>query len=86
MTCAGTGWLCRLVTHATPTTSWVLCAGTFTPDIVTHKGNTEPAKSWDHYKDAPDACGDKQERVRREFWVSLARTTLINTSHSFDFF
>ena len=58
----------------------------FYPGIVTHKGNTEPAKSWDHYKDAPDTCGDKQERVRREFWVSLARTTLINTSHSFDFF
>ena len=58
----------------------------FYPGIVTHKGNNEPAKSWDHYKDAPDACEDKQERVRREFWVSLARTTLINTSHSFDFF
>jgi hypothetical protein len=27
-----------------------------------------PAKSWDHYKSAPDAdYGDKQERVRREF-------------------
>ena len=39
----------------------------FYPSIVTHKGNTEPAKLWDHYKDALHACGDKQERVRREF-------------------
>ena len=31
----------------------------FYPGIVTHKGNTEPAKLWDHYKDALDACGDK---------------------------
>ncbi|XP_066336043.1 uncharacterized protein [Miscanthus floridulus] len=29
-----------------------------------------PAKSWDHYKSAPDAdYEDKQERVRREFWT-----------------
>jgi hypothetical protein len=40
----------------------------FYPGIVTHKGRTEPTRSWDHYKDAPDAYyGDKQERVRREF-------------------
>ena len=57
------------------------------PSIVMHKGTVGPAKSWDHYKSAPDAdYEDKQERVRREFWVSLVRTTLINTSHSFDTF
>jgi hypothetical protein len=57
------------------------------PGIVTHKGTVGPAKTWDHYKSAPDIdYGDKQERVRREFWVSLVCTTLINTSYSFDFF
>jgi hypothetical protein len=57
------------------------------PNIVMHKGTMGPAKSWDHYQSAPDAdYEDKQERVRREFWVSLVRTTLIDISHSFDFF
>ena len=30
------------------------------PSIVTHKGTKGPAKTWDHYKSAPDAeYGDK---------------------------
>jgi hypothetical protein len=48
------------------------------PSIVMHNGTVGPAKSWDHYKSAPDAdYEDKQERVRREFWVS-------SRSHNFD--
>jgi hypothetical protein len=48
------------------------------PGIVTHKETVGLAKSWDHYKSALDVdYEDKQERVKREFWVS-------SRSHNFD--
>jgi hypothetical protein len=49
------------------------------------------AYMFDHYVAALDArdqngreFGNKAERVKAELWVSLARTTLLNTSHSLD--
>ena len=54
----------------------------FYPGLVTHKSKEGPAKTWAHYKSAPDPdYGDKQERVKAEFWVGHVRTTMINTSH-----
>lgn len=56
------------------------------PGIVTYAGKTEPAYSFDHYAVGPDAeYPNKAARVKAEFWVSLPRTTLLNTSHSLDF-
>ena len=44
--------------------------------------------TWAHYAtgpDAPDRDGrvftDKAQRVKAKLWVSLSRTTLLNTSH-----
>jgi hypothetical protein len=46
-------------------------------------GGQEPAFSWDRYALAPDEhYRNKQDWVLAEFWVSLSRTTLVNTSHS----
>ena len=43
----------------------------------------EPASNWDRYAlVTDDTYRNKQERVLAEFWVSLSRTTLLNTSHS----
>ena len=54
--------------------------------IVTYASKTEPAYSFDHYVVASDAeYPNKAARVKAEFWVSLPRTTLLNTSHSLDF-
>jgi len=57
------------------------------PGLVEYAGVTGPAYSFDHYAAAPDAAdrdgrdfGNKAERVRRELWVSLPRTILLNTS------
>ena len=51
--------------------------------IVTYASKTEPAYSFDHYAIAFDAeYPNKVARVKAEFWVSLPRTTLLNTSHS----
>ena len=63
----------------------LLCGHHF-PGIVTHASKTEPAYSFDYYAVAIDAeYPNKAARVKAEFWVSLPRTTLLNTSHSLDF-
>jgi len=63
----------------------LLCRQHF-PGIVTYASKTEPAYSFDHYAVASDAeYPNKAARVKAEFWVSLPRTTLLNTSHSLDF-
>jgi hypothetical protein len=52
------------------------------PGLVQLAGEREPAYTFDHYAAAPDVVyGNKAERVRRELWVSLSRTT----SHSLYF-
>jgi hypothetical protein len=49
------------------------------PGLVQLAGKTEPAYTFDHFAATPDVTyGNKAERVRRELWVSLPRTT----SHS----
>jgi hypothetical protein len=46
----------------------------------------EPAYLFDHYAIALDAeYPNKAAQVKAEFWVSLPRTTLLNTSRSLDF-
>ena len=63
----------------------LLCRQHF-PGIVTYTSKTEPAYSFDHYAVATDAeYPNNAARVKAEFWVSLPRTTLLNTSHSLDF-
>ena len=63
----------------------LLCRQHF-PGIVTYASKTEPAYSFDHYAVAIDAeYPNKAARAKAEFWVSLPRTTLLNTSHSLDF-
>ena len=56
------------------------------PGIVTYALKMEPAYSFDHYAVAIDAeYPNKAARVKAEFWVSLPRTILLNTTHSLDF-
>ena len=63
----------------------LLCMQHF-PGIITYASKTELAYSFDHYAVAPIAeYPNKAARVKVEFWVSLPRTTLLNTSHSLDF-
>ena len=63
----------------------LLCRQHFS-SIVTYASKTEPAYSFDHYAAALDAeYPNKAARVKAEFWVSLPRTTLLNTSRSLDF-
>ena len=63
----------------------LLCRQHF-PGIVTYALKTEPAYSFDHYAVATDVeYPNKVARVKAELWVSLPRTTLLNTSHSLDF-
>ena len=63
----------------------LLCRQHF-PGIVTYASKMEPAYSFDHYTVTLDAeYPNKAARVKAEFWVSLPRTTLLNTSHSLDF-
>ena len=68
----------------------LLCKEHF-PGLVEYAGVMGPAYSFDHYTAAPDAVdrahrvfNNKAERVKQELWVSLPRTTLLNTSHSLD--
>ena len=63
----------------------LLCKEHF-PGLVEYAGVTGPAYSFDHYAAAPDATdqarrvfNNKAERVKQELWVSLPRTTLLNT-------
>ena len=63
----------------------LLCRQHF-PGIVTYASKTEPTYLFDHYAIAIDAeYPNKAAWVKAEFWVSLPRTTLLNTSHSLDF-
>ena len=63
----------------------LLCRQHF-PGIVTYASKKEPAYSFDHYAIATDAeYPNKVARVKAKFWVSLPRTTLLNTPHSLDF-
>ena len=55
------------------------------PGLVTHAQVESPPWTWDHFNSAVDAVyGTVQERIRREFWVSLHHTTLLNTMNSLD--
>ena len=58
------------------------------PGLVQFSGTIEPTYTWAHYAavhNAPDRDGrvfaDKAQHVKAELWVSLSRTTLLNTSH-----
>jgi hypothetical protein len=56
------------------------------PGIVDFAGKREPAYTFDHYFNGLDAEEEnKAVRVKRDFWVSLHRTTLLSTSHSLEF-
>lgn len=60
----------------------VLCRKWYPGTVELPSGNREPAYTWDRYALAEDdQYRNKQERILAEFWVSLSRTTLINTSH-----
>ena len=63
----------------------LLCKEHF-PSRVEYAGVTGLAYLFDHYAAAPDATdrarrvfNNKAEQVRQELWVSLPRTTLLNT-------
>ena len=68
----------------------LLCKEHF-PGLVEYAGVTKLAYLFDHYATTPDATdrarrvfNNKAERVKQELWVSLPRTTLLNTSYSLD--
>jgi hypothetical protein len=62
-----------------------LCKTHF-PGLVDYARKGESAYTFDHYANAPDAEADnKVVLVKRDFWVSLHRTTLLNTLYSLDF-
>ena len=68
----------------------LLCRQNF-PGLVQFHEELQPAYMWDHYVAALDAADrdgrvfpNKVERVKGELWVSIPRTTLLNTSHSLD--
>ena len=54
------------------------------PSLVQFGNTIELAYTWAHYAAVPDWDGrvfaDKAQRVKAELWVSLSRTTLLNTS------
>ena len=63
----------------------LLCRQHFS-GIVTYASKMEPTYSFDHYAVATDVeYPNKAARVKAELWVSLPRTTLLNTSHSLHF-
>jgi hypothetical protein len=63
----------------------LLCKTHF-PRLVDYARKREPAYTFDHYANAPDAeAENKMVRVKRDFLVSLHCTTLLNTSHSLNF-
>jgi hypothetical protein len=56
------------------------------PGLVDYAGKRELAYTFNHYTSGPDPeAGNKAVRVKRDFWVSVHCTTLLNTSHSLDF-
>ena len=67
----------------------LLCREHF-PGLVDWAGGVELAYTFEHYASAPDArdregkkFDNKAQRVVKELWVSLPRTILLNTSHSY---
>jgi hypothetical protein len=53
------------------------------PGMVTYAGVTSPPWTWDHFYTAEDSeFGIVTARIKVEFWVSLHRTKLVNTTHS----
>jgi hypothetical protein len=63
----------------------LLCKTHF-PCLVDYARKREPAYTFDHYANAPDAeAENKAVWVKQDFWVSLHRTTLLNTLYSLDF-
>jgi hypothetical protein len=54
--------------------------------IVDFIGKREPAYTFDHYFNGPDAEEEnKAVWVKWDFWVSLHHTTLLSSSHSLEF-
>ena len=58
------------------------------PGLVQFGRTIEPAYMWAHYAAVPDTphrdgkvFADKTQRVKAKLWVSLSRTTLLNTSY-----
>ena len=59
----------------------LLCKTHF-PGLVQYAGKLEPAFTFAHYKAAPDVeAGNKALLIIQEFWVSLPRTTWLNTTY-----
>jgi hypothetical protein len=59
----------------------LLCRTHF-PGLIDYAGKRDLAYTFDHYANIPDAeAENKMVRVKRDFWVSLHRTTLLNTWH-----
>jgi hypothetical protein len=53
------------------------------PSMVTYAGVTLPPWTWDHVYAVEDSeFGTVAARIKAEFWVSLRRTKLVNTTHS----
>jgi hypothetical protein len=51
--------------------------------MVTYASVTSPPWTWEHFYDAEDSEFDTVVvRIKAEFWVSLHRTKLVNTTHS----
>ena len=68
----------------------LLCRLNF-PGLVQFREELQPAYTWDHYVATLDAADrddrvfpNKAEGVKGELWVSIPRTTLLNTSPSLD--
>jgi hypothetical protein len=62
-----------------------LCKTHF-PGLVDYTRKRELAYTFDHYANTSDTeAENKTVQVKQDFWVSLHRTTLLNTSHSLDF-
>ena len=58
------------------------------PGLVQFGETIKPAYTWAHYAAVPNApnwdgrvFADKAQHVKAELWVSLSRTTSLNTSH-----
>jgi len=59
--------------------------------MVEYTGVRQPAYTFNHYTTSADSrdrdgreFNNNTKRVKAELWVSLPRTTLLNTSHSLD--
>ena len=55
------------------------------PGRVTHTGVTGPPYTWEAFAEVTDTVhGNVAARIKAEFWVSLHRTALLNTTPSLD--